>query len=229
MAERPRIGVTGNGRRWAPAWWCTSLALRLAGSSPERISTRHAPSGKELDAMLIGGGNDISPEHYQGDMEAQVKLDHERDKLEIAWIKLTIEQGLPLMGICRGAQLINVVLGGNLHQDIRGMRRLTYNRPGLLPTKQVHVEADSTLATICGKTRLRVNSLHHQAVDQAADELRIVGRDLDELPQAVESRTQQRIIGVQWHPEYLFYLPAQFALFRWLVREAEKQKVVEGS
>jgi putative glutamine amidotransferase len=196
------------------------MALRLAGAVPERISIRHVPTGKPLDALIIGGGNDIAPEHYDGDLDAKVKADPERDQLEITWIHRALEAGIPLLGICRGAQLINVVLGGNLHQDIRPMRKLTHNRPGLLPTKQVRLERDSLLAKLCGKPHLRVNSLHHQAVRTPGNDLVVVGRDLDDITQAIESSSGRPIIGVQWHPEYLFYLPSQFALFRWLAQRA---------
>lgn len=218
MAERPRVGVTGNGRRWSPGWWCTWLALRLAGAVPERISIRHAPSGQPLDALIIGGGSDIGPEHYGGNLDAKVKADPERDQLEIEWIGRALEDDIPLLGICRGAQLISVVLGGTLHEDIRPLRKRTYNRPGLLPTKQVRLEPDSVLAGICGKTHLRVNSLHHQAIRDAGADLTVVGQDLDAITQAVESSAGRPVLGVQWHPEYLIYLPAQFALFRWLLR-----------
>lgn len=220
MAARPRVGVTGVSRRWSPGWWCTALALRLAGAQPERISVRHPPSGQRLQALIIGGGDDISPEHYNGDLQAKVKVDPERDQLEIEWIRRALQDELPLLGICRGAQLINVVLGGSLHQDIRPLRKHTHNRPGLLPTKKVRLEPDSRLAEICGTTHLRVNSLHHQAVKEPGVDVRVVGRDLDNITQAVESSTGRSIFGVQWHPEYLFYLPSHFALFRWLVTNA---------
>ncbi|WP_226704147.1 gamma-glutamyl-gamma-aminobutyrate hydrolase family protein [Microbulbifer elongatus] len=221
MAERPRIGVTGTARRWSPGWWCTAAALWLAGAVPERISVRHKPSGKPLHGMVIGGGDDIGPEHYNGDLREKVKSDPERDRLEIRWINHALEQRLPLLGICRGAQLINVVLGGNLYSDIRDLRHRTYNRPGLLPTKQVFLRPDSALARITRRRKVRVNSLHHQAIKRLGRDLRIVGRDLDEFTQAVEGDRGQPIIGVQWHPEYLFYLPAQFALFRWLRNQGE--------
>jgi putative glutamine amidotransferase len=220
MAQRPRVGVTGDGRRWAPSWWCLATALRLAGATPERISVRHEASGKPLDALIISGGNDIGPELYGGEAAPRTRIDTARDALEIRWIELALAQGIPLLGICRGAQLINVVLGGKLHQDIRPLRSKTYNRPGLLPTKQVFLEEDSGLAALCNRRKLRVNSLHHQAIRDPGEGLRIVGRDLDELCQAVECTRGRSIVGVQWHPEYLFYLPAQFALFRWLTQRA---------
>jgi putative glutamine amidotransferase len=184
-----------------------------------RISVKHPADSKTLSALVIGGGNDISPEHYGGDIHEKVKADPERDKLEIDWIKFALQNNFPLLGICRGAQLINVVCGGNLHQDIRELRKHTHNRPGLLPTKSVKLTEGSRLREICQTTALRVNSLHHQAVKKPGDGLAVVGRDRDQIVQALESTEQQHIIGVQWHPEYLCYLPSQLALFRWLVRE----------
>ena len=217
MAQKPRVGVTGNARLWSPGWWSAALVLRLLGAVPVRINVRSNATGNRPDALIIGGGDDIGPDQYGGDAHARVKSDPERDKLEIAWIRWSLENDIPLLGICRGAQLINVVLGGTLHQDIRSLRRRTSNRPGLLPTKRVRLDPNSELARICGQTRLRVNSLHHQAVRDAGDGVRVVGWDRDDITQAIESAAGRRIVGVQWHPEYLFYMPSQFALFRWLL------------
>ena len=211
--------MTGTARRFAPAWWCTRLALALAGARATRISVRHGADPAQIDALVIGGGNDIAPEHYGGDLESAVRPDPARDALELRWVRGALARGLPLLGICRGAQLINVVLGGNLHADIRAMRRRTYNRRGLLPTKQVALDAGSRLAARLGRRRLRVNSLHHQAIDRQGEGLVIVGRDLDGIVQAVE-HGQRPLLGVQWHPEYLLYLPSQLALFRWLADAA---------
>ena len=113
------------------------------------------------------------------------------------------------------------MLGGTLHQDIRHLRKLTYNRPGLMPTKQVRLKPNSLLARVCGTNRLRVNSLHHQAIDVPGRGLVVTGWDLDNIVQGAESETGRSIIGVQWHPEYIAYLPAQFALFRWLLRRTK--------
>lgn len=225
MAQRPRIGVTGNGRRWAPSWWCTRLALRLVGAKAVRISVRHAPGDMPLHALIIGGGDDIGPEQYGGISDAKVRFDPARDKLETGYIQDALEQDIPLMGICRGAQLINVVLGGTLHQDISNLRRHTRNRPSLLPTKHVQLALESQIQKLCGRSVLRVNSLHHQAIDRPADTLSIVGRDRDSICQAAESNEGRRILGVQWHPEYLFYLPTQLRLFRWLRVQAQSERV----
>lgn len=219
MAERPRIGVTGNSRKLSPSWICTRLALYFLGAEAVRISVKHSPEDEQVTALVIGGGDDISPEHYGFDIATSVKSDPERDQLEIRWIKQALKENIPLLGICRGAQLINVVLGGTLHQDIRPLRKLTYNRPGLLPTKQIFLEPLSLLAKVCGKQKLRVNSLHSQAIDKNGQSLQVVGRDLDGIVQAIQSTSDLPIIGVQWHPEYLFYLPSQLALFRWLIKQ----------
>ena len=82
-----------------------------------------------------------------------------------------------------------------------------------------------------GKTHIRVNSLHHQAIDLPGDKLRRIGWDLDGITQVVESTINCPIIGVQWHPEYLFYLPSQLAIFRWLVKNTHarmKQEHCDG-
>lgn len=218
MAKRAKVGVTGSGARWSPSWWCTWLVVRLLGAQPVRISIYHHNHYK-LDALIIGGGDDIAPDHYGGTITEKVIADPARDKLEICWIKTALDHEIPLLGICRGAQLINVVLGGNLHQDIRAMRKRTHNRPGLLPTKSVKLDKDSELGHICGRFHLRVNSLHHQAINQPGHGLRIVGTDRDQITQAIEANDGRTIIGVQWHPEYLFYLPNQWRLFRWLLHK----------
>jgi putative glutamine amidotransferase len=115
-----------------------------------------------------------------------------------------------------------------LHQDIRHLRVRTSNRPGLLPTKRVHLEPGSAMAAVCGAEKLRVNSLHHQAVKRTGTGLAVVGRDRDDIIQAVECSGDRPIIGVQWHPEYLIYLPSQFALFRWLVRSVKRRRAGSG-
>lgn len=173
---------------------------------------------------MISGGDDIHPHHYIEPSDNEIgdeDFDIERDKLEIECIKHALETGKPLLGICRGAQLINIVKGGNLHQDINPMRRRTSKRAHLSARKTVHLDPGSRLAAIVGTARLKVNSLHKQAVDELGEGLQRVGKDLDEITQAIESRRQ--IIGVQWHPEYLFMFSVQRRIFRWLAVAATEK------
>lgn len=221
MVKRPRVGVTGDHRRWAPSWWCLSLVLRLLGARPRRISVVDPATDDEFDALIISGGNDIGPELYNGEDLPKAAIDRPRDELEVHWIRRALKERIPLLGICRGAQLLNVVLGGSLIQDVRPLRFHTSNRASLLPSKRVRLRKDTLLRGLLGKRNVRVNSLHHQAIDTAGDCLEVVARDRDDLCQAVECIESERtIVGVQWHPEYLFYLPSQLQIFRWLLTQA---------
>ena len=107
-----------------------------------------------------------------------------------------------------------------VHVDIRKLRQKTSNFATILPRKTVLLEKDSLVAQITGLDRLRVNSLHYQALDQVADDLRVGGRDLDGFVQVAEHREGAPILGVQWHPEYLLYMPSHLKLFRWLIQQA---------
>ena len=175
---------------------------------------------EHLDAVIVSGGDDIHPGLYDADELTDKEYDHDRDELEQEYIRFALNERLPLMGICRGYQLINVVMGGSLHVDIRRMRKKTSNFGTILPRKTVVLEKGSFVADLTGETRLRVNSLHYQAVDRVGQELRVAGRDLDDFVQVLEHDNDAPVLGVQWHPEYLFYRPSHFKLFRWLVEQA---------
>jgi len=222
-ASRPVVGVTGNARRWSPSWLAIQSAIRLAGGRPVRISVdrRHPPD--ELHAVIVSGGDDIHPHLYGGEPASSSSYDPDRDALEREYVHFAFEQRLPLLGICRGYQLINVTLGGSLHGDIRPLRVKTSNRATVLPRKSVELAPGSLLASVMQRQRLLVNSLHNQALHALADRLRAVGHDEDRFIQAVESHDEIPLLGVQWHPEYLFYLPSHFRLFRWLVQRAAQR------
>lgn len=226
MAERPLIGVTGPDRRIAIAWWATRLAICNAGGSAIRLtpSSYRRHSHDRLRGLIIGGGDDIDPGLYGVEDNGKAPIDPERDRFEIEMIEHALNTRLPLLGICRGAQLINVVLGGSLYGDIRGMRRLTSNFRTPLPRKTAIASPPAHLAGILGCERWRINSLHHQAIDRLGEGLAVAARDLDDFVQAVECERERMIIGVQWHPEYLPYLPAQRRLFRHLVDCARRSK-----
>tara|TARA_R110000823_G_scaffold27609_20_gene80567 strand:- start:34757 stop:35464 length:708 start_codon:yes stop_codon:yes gene_type:complete len=224
VAARPCIGVTGSSQRFSPSWLAIRLSLFLVGARALRITANRPAEPERLDALVVSGGHDIHPGLYGTQELPDKEYDHDRDELEQRFIRYALAQRLPMMGICRGYQLINVVLGGTLHVDIRKLRRQTSNFGTVLPRKDVLLEKASLVHALAGKLKLRVNSLHYQAVDRVAPTLRIAGVDRDQFVQVLEHTEKAPVLGVQWHPEYLFYMPSQLRLFRWLVGEARKHR-----
>ncbi|WP_341503955.1 gamma-glutamyl-gamma-aminobutyrate hydrolase family protein [Gallaecimonas sp. GXIMD4217] len=212
--------MTGNHRRFSPAWLCIRLSVFLAGGRAVRISIRHQVDLKQVEALVISGGDDIHPALYDEAIPPHDRYDEGRDELELHHIEYALAKGLPLLGICRGAQLLNVALGGSLYANIRRLRHHTSNRPTPLPRKTALLVPESRLHRILGVRRVRINSLHYQAMDQVARALAVSARDYDNFVQGVEHKGGLPWLGVQWHPEYLFYQKEQRRLFRWLVAQA---------
>ncbi len=219
-SQRPLIGVTGNSKKFSPSWICLRFAIWLCGGRAVRFYVGHLGDLDSLAGMIISGGDDIYPALYGEEPQEDGKYDRERDSMEIECIHFALQSHLPLLGICRGHQLINTVLGGSLHSSVRDMRVHTSNRWTILPRKRVLLASSSKLAKILQKNSLKVNSLHSQAIFRVAEKLQQAGHDRDNIIQAVEASDGEALLGVQWHPEYLFYLPAQLRLFRWLVDQA---------
>lgn len=216
----PLIGVTGPAGGIPFAWWATRAALRAVGARPLRLRPGDPWRPYGLDGVVIGGGADIAVTLYDPLEVAVVPPDPQRDAYEIDVIEHAIEENVPLLGICRGAQLLNVVMGGNLLRDVRGMRRPSHNRSTVLPTRSVDLMRGSRLADVIALERCKVNSLHRQAVDRPGQGLEVVAHDLDGIPQGIEDASARFRIGVQWHPEYLAWQRPQRRLFAALVQAA---------
>ena len=142
------------------------------------------------------------------------------DAYEIELVHACLALDKPLLGICRGHQILNVALGGTLHQDAYGTYTASDRRWTVLPRKIVHLVPDTLLADLTGPEPMTVNALHSQAVDRLGAGLRVAARDRGGMIQAIERVSDPFAIGVQWHPEHLFYARRQQALFRALVRAA---------
>lgn len=191
----------------------------LAGGQARRISVKHHWPIGQIDALIVSGGDDIHPSLYGEEEMPKAQYDPMRDALEQMHIAWALEHQLPMLGICRGTQLINVSLGGSLHSDIRGRRKMTSNRGTVLPRKTAALRAKSALGQVVKASRLRINSLHYQAIDGLGENVRVVARDLDGFVQGIEPAGQGCWLGVQWHPEYLFYRTHHLRLFKWLVQQ----------
>jgi len=161
-----------------------------------------------LDGLLLSGGEDIQPNRYGQQPESWLGgVDTERDAAELGLIPLLLEHGLPLLGICRGHQALNVGLGGTLYQDLHAHLPDALEHalvPGRRIEQIVHdvtLAEDSRLAEILGATRLAVNSAHHQAVQHPGAGLRIVAHAPDGVVEATEHPAHPFCLSVQWHPE----------------------------
>ncbi|SHG47223.1 putative glutamine amidotransferase [Fodinibius roseus] len=147
-------------------------------------------------------------------------VDKERDELEFTILKQALDKGIPILGICRGAQLINIHLGGTLHGDISNYYTEQPQVKTVWPKKKVRLAAESILHRILGHQFVWVNALHNQAVDTLGSDLKIVAREENGVVQAVEHESRDFVLGVQWHPEYMPQIPPQRRIFQKLVGEA---------
>ena len=151
--------------------------------------------------------------------------DPDRDQLETHMIQHALYHGLPILGICRGAQLMNVVLGGSLHQKIEHFyTEDTNNVRSILPRKSIKVSSGSRLREILKTDACRVNALHDQSIKDLGDQILISAVENTGVVQAIERHTLQYFVGVQWHPEYMPQSSTQQNLFRDLVHCANTRE-----
>nr|WP_273422864.1 type 1 glutamine amidotransferase [Halomonas sp.] len=219
--SRPLIGITTSDYKSQLAWCFDWFAVWRHGGRPLRLSPSR-PLPEHLDGLIIGGGDDIQAHLYGGEVQLDVRLDPARDELELSLLNRFIPQNTPVLGICRGAQLINVHLGGTLDPDIYTTHEGLKRRRTVLPRKTVDIVGGSQLYQLLGVTWCRVNSLHHQAVNQAGKDIKIVARDRDGVVQGMEAEAHDYLIGVQWHPEWLIFNRPQQRLISALVAAAQQ-------
>ncbi|MBK1836419.1 gamma-glutamyl-gamma-aminobutyrate hydrolase family protein [Azospirillum sp. YIM B02556] len=218
--SRPLVGITASIHGSRIAAMANRLALWRAGASSVRITADALFPIDRLDALVVGGGDDIDASLYGESARPQIRIDPERDRLEMRALDCAAKIGLPVLGICRGSQMINVHRGGSLHVDIHEVYEEAPHMRTVLPRKRIRIEPDSRLYRILGIGECRVNALHHQSVDRVGDGLRVVARERAGIVQGIEAPQEPFLIGVQWHPEYLVADSRQQALFRHLVATA---------
>ncbi len=151
-------------------------------------------------------------------------LNTDRDELEKHLIRAALDRGLPILGICRGMQLLNVVAGGSLHQSLEGFYEEYPAMRSVLPRKQIEIEPDSLLGAVLATSNVGVNALHSQAIDHLGAGMVVSAREPNGVIQAIEHRGKPYMLGVQWHPEYLPQRSEQRALFRTLVEASRKAR-----
>jgi putative glutamine amidotransferase len=165
---------------------------------------------ERLDGLLIPGGVDINPAEYGEAVRPECgNLDPARDRVELQLARWAIEDGKPILGLCRGHQIINVALGGSMWQDLASQKP-SFDKHDFFPTAgferdhlahDVDVVAGSRLSQLLESTRVPVNSMHHQGIKTLGRDLVVSATADDGLIEAIEGTTDAFCIGVQWHPE----------------------------
>ncbi|MGN1014438.1 MAG: gamma-glutamyl-gamma-aminobutyrate hydrolase family protein [Butyricicoccus sp.] len=217
MKQRPVIGVLPLYDEEKESLWmlpgypdCLQEAGALPLMLPQRMDQGEMEQVLRLcDGFLFTGGHDVNPELYGEKALPECGLwNEERDKLEAALFRLAYQEDKPMLGICRGIQLFNAMLGGTLYQDLPSQRSSSTEHhmhpPYDRPCHRVYLTHGEPLAQLLGCTELAVNSYHHQAVKRMADGLRMMARSEDNLVEAVYDPSKTFVWAVQWHPEFSF-------------------------
>lgn len=230
--SKPTILVTSSARmpfmRWD--WWswhCIKWVLFHHNGRPELVTPNTQKNLPHWDGLLISGGVDIAPSHYGQEDINSFYCEPERDALELKLLKEAEEKKKPVLGICRGAQLINIAHGGTLHQDAN--RKFRYYTPAtnaftkLIRRKRSFISGSSWLNSIFDPNEIQhITSLHHQTIDQLGNGLKCVADDHYGMIQAIEKVDHSHfLLGVQWHPEYQLANPKQRAIFNIFVRACQ--------
>ena len=195
-----------------------------------QVVTPETPAAGPFDALLLGGGGDVDPARYGRDRleNGTLEIDPDRDRIDFALFEEARRSGAPVLGICRGLQVVNVALGGTLVQDIPAERpsEVFHARGSDQKTHLDHtvsVAPRTRLADFASGPEVRVNSRHHQAIENVAPGLSVSGTSPDGLPEAVEAQNGAWVVAVQWHPENLAGDPVSRRLFTDFVQAARRR------
>lgn len=222
MKTYPLIGISGSiskTEKEMSIQTCYTNALMKAGALPVLLCPnmdddmlRQCMNG--LDGILLAGGNDVSPDRYGHDpIDELGEVNPLRDDFEGRLVRMAAEMEMPVLGICRGIQSINVAMGGTLWQDVPSQYRTAEGTKGIAHSQtradfytshRVLVEENTLLMKLIGQREIRVNSFHHQGVRDAAPCMKVVARASDGLIEAIEHPGLPFFLGVQWHPERYF-------------------------
>ena len=201
-------------------------AVKMAGGIPILLAPLEEVKDMEgllnrLDGLILSGGDDVWPERYGQTRHARTNLvSKERDAFDFQLVRQALDMDIPVLGICHGIQLINVVMGGTLIQDIPSQR------PSDAPhnSKAVHkvkVERGTHLYEFLKTDVLTVNSIHHQAIDRLGEGLKVSATAEDGIVEAIEGTRRSLIMGVQWHPERMLEDSTQRRLFTAFLEEVK--------
>jgi putative glutamine amidotransferase len=245
MSNRPLIGVSASLHDFGDYGGVgVHRPVLAAGGLPlalPQLAAAIEPALDALDALVLAPGRDIDPSHYGQDPHPLLAAtEPRRDTFELELVPLALERELPILGMCRGIQTLNVALGGTLAQDVSLISSEHPSDPGWVrwkaaetaslddapmpphPRHQITIESDSLLAQLLGGNRIEVDSFHHQAIDRLGDGVAVVARSDDGVIEAIELPGRP-VLAVQWELQEEARVDARFqALFEWLVDAARQ-------
>jgi len=209
-----------------------SRSISTAGGIPILIPLDLSESDLDVlldrvDGIVFTGGYDIDPRKYGGQSHPKVmQIDQARDETEIYLVKIMVERGMPMLGICRGLQVINVAMGGSLYEHLLqqfpgSIEHDNHDKPRDYLSHLVRVEKNTLLAQILTNNQVQVNSLHHQGVRKPGNHLHPTAYSPDGLVEAFELPGAAFGLAVQWHPEELQDHEAQRRLFQAFVQSCQ--------
>lgn len=223
----PTIGVMplrrdDDGRSWVTPSYCEALVacgakpLVFPWAAPAALAEQVA---SRCDGFVFTGGHDIDPKMYGEEPSPLGDYCPERDRLEEFVLMGALARNVPVLGICRGMQLLNVILGGTLYQDIFVERPGSIHHPVWTsfenPAHEVKIVGGTPLARLLGDGRIGVNSRHHQGIRKLASDVRPMAYATDGLVEAIWHPSMRFLWGVQWHPESMYKVnPEQLRLFQ---------------
>ncbi len=224
--NKPKIVITKPLKGGNLFYLLSSFAIRLSGATPIKLDSSDNYKNKDFDGLIISGGSDINPSLYNSKIKMQRVYDTARDDMEQYLIKKSLAENKPILGICRGAQIINVTMGGDLHADLKLVNDQASSNSSLwekiFDRRKVNIFANSKLWKIYESRKARVNSIHNQTISNLGDGLKISAIEQNGIIQAVESILESNfILGVQWHPELMIYNKENRKIFKTLVKNCK--------
>ena len=225
MATKPLVGICLPNKGNFFAYLFIKLNLRLQGAYCVRLRpSKNNVKLKRLDGLILSGGSDINPVLYGANKDAHnTPLDKKRDAFELEMIDKAYKDKIPILGICRGAQLINIYFDGTLYPTILDLDEYIIHKNSIFPIKIAFIKKISKLFSITNKKEIVVNSIHNQAINKVGEKLKVSACH-DKIIESIEKEDYPFLLGVQWHPEYLIYLKDHRLIFKKFIYFCKKYK-----